>query len=142
MPSRLSHHRPGLIPIVAILLSLVTVGCGGESPDDFVPPEELCPTEYEVEGIAGRVLHEVGTGTYPNAWVTLIYEDRSRKPDTQEVMDTDSHDEDALFRFRDVPDGTHTLRACVGTVFSAEVEVRVADGMSSFQCVRVFSPGC
>lgn len=128
--------------LIAAVLSLSALACGGEVPDDFAPPAELCPTGYEVEGIAGRVLHEVGSGTYPKAWVTLIYEDRSRKTDTQEVTGSDVMENDALFRFRDVPDGTHTLRACVSTIFSAEVEVTVVDGMSSFQCVRVFSPGC
>lgn len=135
-------HRNTVVLFLGVLLAFSSLACGDEAPDSFVPPEELCPATLEVEGIAGRVLHEVGSGTYPNAWVTLIYEDRSRKPDTQEVTDTDALDEDAFFRFRDVPDGTHTIRACVGTVFSAEVEVRVADGMSTFQCVRVFSPGC
>lgn len=135
------HSLPLLLATPATLALLVMSACGdgSDDADDFVPPAELCPAGVEVDGIAGRVV--TMQATVPKAEVTLVYEDRSRPTTTVTVTGSEVRDDDAVFRFRDVPDGTHTLRACVST-FHSELEVEVVDGKSSFVCLRLDFGGC
>lgn len=130
-----------LTSFLALILIALLAACGSEEPDTFVFPEELCPSELEVDGIAGRVVNERGAATVPDSRITLIFEDRSRRTITQPATDSDVRDNDAIFRFRNVPDGTHTLRACISS-FHALVDVEVVDGQSTFQCLRLIPGRC
>lgn len=127
-----------------VFLALSSAGCGPEDKaldDEMVWPEALCPEGLLVEGVAGRLLLGRTTAGQNEAKISLFMEDASKSAREEIPSGSEARENDAVFRFRNIPDGKHRLRGCYKG-YSGDAEVDVVEGKSTFVCLWLLPVSC